>query len=275
MCLKRALVLTLGALSLLVLSHFARAPARAWQDEKTRELYASGQQLLRAGKYEEALAKFRQVLAKEPRHTEARYGVGRALFLLERYAEAVVVHTQTLEYDPAAENTRYELGKTLLQLKHYAEAAKQYHALNAQERQRPMRGARSESLALFLADLFPPEEAARYQINAEPLLPASIAPAEGIPEMGKNGAGRPVILYREKARYTEIARANGTQGVVVLSVVFAADGAVTDFRVIRSLPDGLTRQAVRAAQAIRFEPARLNDTPVSVRGNMEFTFNLY
>jgi hypothetical protein len=36
----------------------------------------------------------------------------------------------------------------------------------------------------------------------------------GVEEMGRNGAGRPTILYKEKARYTEEARQNKVQGVV-------------------------------------------------------------
>jgi TonB family protein len=86
---------------------------------------------------------------------------------------------------------------------------------------------------------------------------------------------RPTILYREKAKYTEVARINKSQGTVVLSVVFNVEGKVTDIRVIRCLPDGLLQNAIKAAQNIRFNPAIKNGTPVSVRGQLEFTFNLY
>ncbi len=86
---------------------------------------------------------------------------------------------------------------------------------------------------------------------------------------------RPTILYKEKAKYTEEARQNKVQGTVVLNVVFTADGRITSVRVIRGLPDGLTEKAIEAAQKIRFNPAVKNGTPVSVRGNLEFTFNLY
>ncbi len=86
---------------------------------------------------------------------------------------------------------------------------------------------------------------------------------------------RPTILYREKAKYTEEARQNKVQGVVVLQVVFHANGSITDIRVIRSLPDGLTEKAIEAAKRIRFNPAVKNGTPVSVRGTLEFSFNLY
>jgi TonB family protein len=85
---------------------------------------------------------------------------------------------------------------------------------------------------------------------------------------------RPTILYKEKAVYTEEARSNKVSGVVVLNVVFGADGKIGNIRVLRGLPLGLTEQAIIAAQAIRFLPAVIDGKPVSVRGNLEFTFNL-
>jgi TonB family protein len=103
-------------------------------------------------------------------------------------------------------------------------------------------------------------------------------------DMGLGGGGgiqpmtanlKPTILYTEKPRYTEEARQNKIQGTVVLSVVFTADGRITSIRVVRGLPDGLTEKAIEAAQKIRFNPAVKNGAPVSVRGSLEFTFNLY
>lgn len=103
-------------------------------------------------------------------------------------------------------------------------------------------------------------------------------------DMGLGGGGgvqpmsaalKPTILYKEKAKYTEEARQNKVQGTVVLNVVFTADGRISNIRVVRGLPDGLTEKAIEAAQKIRFRPAVKNGSPVSVRGNLEFTFNLY
>ncbi|HEY7181538.1 MAG TPA: energy transducer TonB, partial [Blastocatellia bacterium] len=103
-------------------------------------------------------------------------------------------------------------------------------------------------------------------------------------DMGLGGGGsiepmsaslRPTILYREKAKYTEEARQNKIQGVVTLQVVFHVNGSISDIKVIRGLPDGLTEKAIEAAKKIRFNPAVKNGTPVSVRGSLEFSFNLY
>jgi len=86
---------------------------------------------------------------------------------------------------------------------------------------------------------------------------------------------RPTILYREKAQYTKEAKDNKVEGTVVLGVVFGVDGQISDIRVIRGLPHGLTENAIIAAKKIRFEPAMKGGQPVSVRGNIEFSFNLY
>ncbi|HEX8998454.1 MAG TPA: TonB family protein [Blastocatellia bacterium] len=86
---------------------------------------------------------------------------------------------------------------------------------------------------------------------------------------------RPTILYRERAKYTEEARANKIQGAVVLQLTYTADGRITDIKVVRGLPDGLTESAIESAKKIRFQPAMKNGQPVAVRGNVEFNFTLY
>ena len=95
---------------------------------------------------------------------------------------------------------------------------------------------------------------------------------ESVYEM--SGDLRPTILYKEKAEYTPEARANKVRGTVVLSVIFRADGSIRVLKVVRGLPDGLTGQALKAAQKIRFEPAVFDGKPVDVRGNFEFSFDL-
>ncbi len=85
---------------------------------------------------------------------------------------------------------------------------------------------------------------------------------------------KPTILYREKAKYTDEARDNGVQGVVLLQIVFHVNGTITDIKIIRGLPHGLNEKAIEATRRIRFKPAMKDGKPVSVRGTVEFTFNL-
>jgi len=85
---------------------------------------------------------------------------------------------------------------------------------------------------------------------------------------------RPKILYREKASYTKEARDQKVEGTVVLTLVFTADGNIENIHVARGLPHGLTEAAIQAAKAIRFDPAMRDGQPISVRGNIEYSFRL-
>ncbi|HEX8473204.1 MAG TPA: energy transducer TonB [Pyrinomonadaceae bacterium] len=81
------------------------------------------------------------------------------------------------------------------------------------------------------------------------------------------------ILYRPNPQYTEAARQAGTGGVVRLHVTFGADGKVSDIQTISELPDGLTEEAIDAAERIRFMPSTLNGQPVSTQGTIDFLFH--
>ena len=64
------------------------------------------------------------------------------------------------------------------------------------------------------------------------------------------------ILEKPRPAYTEQARLLRIEGSVLLEVLFTAAGEVKVLRVVRGLDEGLDRNAVQAAQRIRFEPAR-------------------
>lgn len=83
------------------------------------------------------------------------------------------------------------------------------------------------------------------------------------------------VVSKPEPRYTEEARRNQVSGTVVLRVVFASSGQVTDIRTVSSLPYGLTEKAIAAARQIRFSPAQVNGRPVSVYFQLEYNFNLY
>jgi TonB family protein len=85
---------------------------------------------------------------------------------------------------------------------------------------------------------------------------------------------RPLILYKEKAQYTQEAKDNKVEGTVVLRVVFGADSQIKNIEVVRGLPHGLTEKAIEAVKKIRFKPATEDDQPVSVSGKLEFQFRL-
>ncbi len=83
------------------------------------------------------------------------------------------------------------------------------------------------------------------------------------------------ILAKPIPSYTDSARDAGIAGTVILRAVFSADGTVRHVLVITGLPYGLTERALQAARKIKFEPAKINDRPVSMFVQLEYNFNLY
>jgi TonB family protein len=83
------------------------------------------------------------------------------------------------------------------------------------------------------------------------------------------------VLAKPEPQYTEEARKTGVTGTVVLSVVFARTGQVTNIRALQTLCCGLTEKAIAAARSIRFIPAMRKGQVVSTYMQLEYNFNLY
>ena len=82
------------------------------------------------------------------------------------------------------------------------------------------------------------------------------------------------LKTKPEPSYTEDARHNGIEGTVVLKVIFAKDGQVTNIRTVAGLPYGLTEQAIKAARKIKFTPAMKEGKPVSMWMQLEYNFSL-
>lgn len=65
-----------------------------------------------------------------------------------------------------------------------------------------------------------------------------------------------------------------TSGVVKLEAVFRPDGKVTDIRVVKGLPNGLSWSAVKAARRIRFTPAVKDGQAVPMRIRLSYNFQI-
>lgn len=74
----------------------------------------------------------------------------------------------------------------------------------------------------------------------------------------------PRRTYAPDPHYPEEARHARVQGVVILQTIIDITGKVTDVRVLKGLPSGLTEAAVAAVSAWRFDPATLEGEPVAV-----------
>jgi TonB family protein len=86
---------------------------------------------------------------------------------------------------------------------------------------------------------------------------------------------RAKITYIREPGYTEKARSNGVRGRVVLTAVLCRTGKVTDIKVVKGLPDGLTEEAVESTRGIKFEPAEKDGEAVSQSITRECNFSIY
>ena len=225
------------------------------------------------------IEKLNQAIQEKPNMLAAHYYLGLTLSQLKRNDEATAAYQRLIQIRTTPTDSssqfllagHYELGKIFIGLSNYEAAAVQYRWLKEQNPTEL-----TNELALFLSDLFPKQVAEQYQIPISPMFSENNElEADKLRAVPMSATSRIVILHKEKARYTEIARINKVQGTVVLRAVFTEDGKVTNIEVIRGLSDGLTRRAIEAAQDIRFKPATNEEKPVTVKGSLEFTFNLY
>lgn len=92
---------------------------------------------------------------------------------------------------------------------------------------------------------------------------------------GKDVTSKARLISKPEPQYTEEARKNQITGTVVLKVVFASSGQVTNIRTVSGLPYGLTERAIAAARQIKFVPATKDGHQVSMWMQLEYNFNLY
>ena len=93
--------------------------------------------------------------------------------------------------------------------------------------------------------------------------------------VASNVDSKPVLLNNPLPGYTEEARRNKVQGVVVLRLLVDETGSVKNIRIVRGLPDGLNEKAIEAGHKLRFKPAMKDGKPVSYSTVVEMTFKLY
>ena len=84
----------------------------------------------------------------------------------------------------------------------------------------------------------------------------------------------PTIIDKPRPEYTAEGRSLKIEGDVVVDMVFLANGTIQINRVISGLGHGLDEAAVRAAQQIRFKPAKREGTPVDFPARVRIEFRL-
>ena len=82
------------------------------------------------------------------------------------------------------------------------------------------------------------------------------------------------ILDKPRPEYTAEGRNLKLEGDVVIDMVFLANGTVQINRVISGLGHGLDENAIRAAQQIKFKPAKRDGQPVDYPARVRIEFRL-
>jgi TonB family protein len=82
------------------------------------------------------------------------------------------------------------------------------------------------------------------------------------------------ILEKPRPEYTAEGRSLRIEGDVVLEMVFLANGSIQVNRVVSGLGHGLDEAATRAAQHIKFKPAKRDGQPVDFPGRVRIEFRL-
>ena len=90
----------------------------------------------------------------------------------------------------------------------------------------------------------------------------------------KGNVQHPRKISAVHPQYTEKARKEGLQGLVILQALINEEGLVEEIEVIKGMPLGLTEEAMKALENWTFEPATLEGKPVAVFYNLTFNFRL-
>jgi TonB family protein len=91
---------------------------------------------------------------------------------------------------------------------------------------------------------------------------------------GESGTTMVDILDKPRPQYSAEGRSLKLEGDVILDMVFLANGTVQVNRVISGLGHGLDEAAVRAAQQIKFKPAKRDGQPVDFPARVRIEFRL-
>lgn len=83
-----------------------------------------------------------------------------------------------------------------------------------------------------------------------------------------------LILTTPRPDYTEEARTQKVQGVVIIEATFRSDGQIANVHVIRGLGYGLDEKAIQAVMQIKFRPAERQGRPVDVKQRISVSFQL-
>jgi len=119
------------------------------------------------------------------------------------------------------------------------------------------------------------EQAPYLFLVLEPAAPPSPEQTSSPPFRVTDGITAPRRLSSVMPRYTEEAKKERLQGMVIVQTVIEKDGTVSDVQILKGLPRGLSEAAAEAIRQWTFEPARdKSGRPVAVYYNLTVNFTL-
>lgn len=118
---------------------------------------------------------------------------------------------------------------------------------------------------------------------ATPLTPTPFLPVAAAFEAEPNDlvfkstetATKAKVIAKPEPKLTDGARKYWVNGTVELNGVVDRYGRVTNIKVVKRLPHGLTEAAVNAAKGTKFSPATKDGMKVSQYIHLEYGFNIY
>ena len=264
------------------------------------------------GKIRDARKAFERAISLQPDYAPSHAALAYMLLLTSKTAEAKAEADLALRYDPQNAEANYLVAELQLRERDYENAIRRASEINRLHpefaaawlvRSQAVMGqfveARQEESRSADGGVTRLAEAAE---NLEKFLQLSGQKNDPAPKLwreqleglkryadlaDKNNPNRqvftldevttkPVILYKEKAGYTEAARNHGVVGAVVLAIIVDESGSVRSPLVLQSLPYGLTESAIKVALKMRWKPAEKDGRPVAaVLWKIEFSFNIY
>jgi TonB family protein len=218
--------------------------------------YILGVLHLRSGRNAEAMTEAELAIAQKPYLATAYLLKSQTLMAIEREAsdesgKVVRVHEKQPLTKEELEERRQRYRKSVESLAAAADALQTYLKLTPSDNETAFWQEQLETLRVFSGDKQP-----------------DFASAAEVTTKVK-------VLRKPDPAYTVQARRAGIAGSVILRAVFSSRGTVEHILVIRSLPAGLTEEAVRAAKQIKFTPATKDGKPISMFMELQYIFNFY
>ena len=84
----------------------------------------------------------------------------------------------------------------------------------------------------------------------------------------------PFVIHRVDPQYTDLARTDRIEGIVIVEVIIDRSGIVRMAKILKPLPDGLDASALDAVRQWRFQPATVDGKPAPVFYNLTVAFRL-